>query len=337
MTDAATRRRRFRRDLAATVNGRARRAPALARDYATLPELASEAPREIRVAPYAGRDRWVTGMAEHLAANAGGDLLGAYVHGSLGSGDAVAYSDFDALVVLSDAAFASPRRLARAARMLNRARRFMVGLDPLQHHGWFVLSEADLRCWPEGYFPSVLFEHSRSLLPGRGERLVAASRTEPGEARSAFDALARSVSEPLEGGWRPAHQYALKALLSRFMLLPTLYVQARDGAGVWKADSFALAAADVDPEAWDAMDRASALRRAWTVDLTAVQRRALRLPSRLGDEVRKRWPVPIPDALAPHLDAELYAGMVRLAHALRRRLDDAPTAAAPARRPLQLS
>src|SRR5690606_11219768 len=150
----------------------------LVRAYRQLRDAAPEpaAPVTVDVAPDEGDNAHDRRLGAYLRRALGGDLArdlaGAYVHGSLGSYEEVPYSDLDALVILNDGAFRSPARLARTARALGRARAFMYAHDPLQHHGWFVLTEADLRSHCEAYFPAVLFRYAKSLLPGQGERLT---------------------------------------------------------------------------------------------------------------------------------------------------------------------
>ena len=95
--------------------------------------------KEIVITPYTGSNRYALGMKEYLAANLAGELFDVLVHGSLGTGEEIAYTDFDALVILKDQVFDSPGRLRNVAMKLSRARRFMYEFDPLQHHGWFVL------------------------------------------------------------------------------------------------------------------------------------------------------------------------------------------------------
>jgi hypothetical protein len=189
-------------------------------------------------------------------------LHSAYLHGSLGSDEAVAYSDLDALVILPDQVVRDPARLARAAAGLTGLRRVMQDYDPLQHHGWFVLTESDLQQHCQAYFPYQLFAHGRVLWPAAPMTLQLTLRDARSEYRAAFVGLARALQRQLSGPV-PPDLYRLKDLLSRLLMLPSLYLQARDGTAVYKKDSFALAAADFPPDLWAVMAEIEALRRDW--------------------------------------------------------------------------
>jgi len=111
----------------------------------------------IVIEPYKGKNPHVQQMINYLSEHLEEDLIGAYVHGSLGTYEEIAYSDFDALVILKNNVFESPSSLAKVAMKLNTARSIMFGFDPLQHHGWFVLTEVDLKYYCNAYFPADCF------------------------------------------------------------------------------------------------------------------------------------------------------------------------------------
>ena len=104
----------------------------------------------------------------------------------------------------------------------------------------------DLGYYCEAYFPVALFTHAKSLLEDRGRVLTLRRRAAGYELSAAFVRMADSIQNQLEKNRYPNNMYQLKSLLSRVMLLPALYVQARDGTGVWKADSFEMARKDFD-------------------------------------------------------------------------------------------
>lgn len=274
---------------------------------------------EFEIAPYEGSNPHARRMMAGLEPLAPW-LAGAYVHGSIGSGEERAYSDFDALVILRDAVFDSAATLARVAQELGRLRRHMFDYDPLQHHGWFVLLEGDLANYCQAWFPAALFPWCRSLLPGTGGRLRLRPRDSTAEYRAAFDGLAAATLRQIGAGPPLDDAYRLKGLLSQFMLLPSLYLQARDGTAVFKRESFALAARDFSPAAWAAMDRVSAVRAAWRCELPPVRRLLLtggvthrRLLTRL---VR----APVPAEVRARLTPDLWTDAAALIRAMQARI-----------------
>jgi predicted nucleotidyltransferase len=295
-------------------------APAVARHFAAfrdaLPADAGADAVLVPVQPYAGTHTGVRRMMQALAPLR--DILrGAYVHGSLATGEEMPYSDFDGLVIIRDAVVATPVRLARAGAVLNRLRLIMFDIDPLQHHGWFVLTESDLRFHCEAYFPVEIFRYTQSLIPGMGLELQLSPRDSRSEYRAVFDEGIRSVLRRSQRGGRPRNQFELKSLFSQIMLLPALYIQARHGRSVYKKDSFAEARRDFAPEAWAVMDEISAMRLAWQVDLSGPSAFALRRLLGVRRAATRWLAPPIPPALVARLTPDFWARVARLATGMR--------------------
>jgi hypothetical protein len=281
---------------------------------------------EFDIPPYEGSNPHARRMMAGLAPLAPW-LAGACVHGSIGSGEEIAYSDFDALVILRDSAFDSPATLASVGLQLGRLRRHMFDYDPLQHHGWFVLLERDLANYCHAWFPTALFPWCRSLLPGTGSRLRVRPRDSTAEYRAAFDRLADATLRQIGHGPPLGDAYRLKGLLSQFMLLPSLYLQARDGTAVFKRESFALAARDFSPTAWSAMERVSAVRAAWRCELSAARRLLLTRCVTHRRLVTRFVRVPVPGEVRERLTADLWNDAAALIRAMQARV----TAGLPAR------
>lgn len=286
-------------------------------EVAALPARPS---KTVEVATYEGHNPHVFRMTDYLAKHLWDDLLEAYVHGSLGTHEAVPYSDFDALVILKNEVFSSPRRLARAARKLDKARSFMLQFDPLQHHGWFVLAEAQLSAYPEFYFPSALFGYAKALLPERGRALTLCPVDRPALQERQFLNLSGSVIGKIERGNLPRDLYELKFLLSQFMLLPAMYVQSRDSRGVYKKYSFDLARRDFPEEDWRVMDEVSTIREYWEPTLTRAQRWLLTRRNKSFRQVTRRFAPAIPKPLQRVLTESFYRRMQKLALLMQQEL-----------------
>lgn len=267
---------------------------------------------QIQVGPYEGQNEHVCRMMSFLSEHLKDDLIGAYVHGSLGTDEVVAYSDFDALAILKDEAFESPERLARAIRKLNHARKIMLDFDLLQHHGWFVLTELDLKFYCNAYFPIELFKYAKSLFNDKGLEFEISLRESSFETRRAFEKMADAIIKKIENRQYPANMYQLKGLLSQFMLLPALYVQAKDGGGVFKRESFDMARVDFDFTDWVIMDEVSEIRAGWSYEISTLKRRLMGHPHVLSRYFVKRFAPAIPEKIRPVLTAEFYARMEKL-------------------------
>ena len=203
---------------------------------------AGEEQQSFSISSYNGENSFVREMELQLRQQLNDDLL-------------------DAMVLLKDEVFENQHRLVRVAKTLHDLRRIMYKMDPLQHHGWFVLTESGLRNFPVLYFPPALFAHSKSLLHERGSNL-AIRYSGHHDFRKPLVRLCRSLEQKLSSPL-PADLYAIKNLLSEFMLLPALYVQARDRKGMYKKFSFDAARPDFAPASWQAMDVVSSIRSDW--------------------------------------------------------------------------
>ncbi|MEW6330037.1 MAG: hypothetical protein AB1560_01115 [Pseudomonadota bacterium] len=277
----------------------------------------------VDIDPYSGANPYVQRMMEYLAGRLAGELYGAYVHGSLGTQEEVNYSDFDALVILRNEVFESRKRLIRVATALREATRIMFEFDPLQHHGWFVTTQADLSFYSDAWLPVEALRRAKSLLPEARSEIVFCVRDSASEARDAFARTARSVAAKLTEHRPPSNAYELKSLLSEFLLLPALYLQALEGRGVFKGDSFDMARQHFTNEEWRIMDEVSDIRRHWSYELSGVRRRALCAPHALRKYVARHGGPRLPAPIARRLDRRFYRDMAALVERMRGRFIEA--------------
>lgn len=158
------------------------------------------------------------------------DLL---VLGSQARGTATGCSDVDALLVLDERAADDARALARLRPHVLAAQRAVLAYQPLQHHGFLVVSERLLaKAATATGLPAETLVETRSLL-GRPVRacLGALDRT---HARVRLRELATAVCA--KHSW-PRHTWDVHVLVSQFALVPALYLQA-EGEDVPKWRSF---------------------------------------------------------------------------------------------------
>lgn len=277
------------------------------------------AERSLRIEPYRGDNAAVLRMKVYLQTHLADDLAGAYILGSLGTGEEIAYSDFDALAIIRNEVFDDAQRLSRVGHMLSRARRIMFEHDPLQHHGWFVITEAELEHYPEDYLPLEVLAYGKALVPNEAHSLRI-RELPPLSGTVSFLRLAAAVQRRTEPRGRPRNLYQLKGFLSQVMLLPARYVQARDGRGVFKKWSFDFAKSDFTADDWRVMETVSRLRMEWLQPVSGLRRRLL-VSCRPG--IRKvviRFAPEIPSAWARSLSPAFYADVARLVTLMKGRV-----------------
>ncbi len=193
----------------------------------------------------------------------------ACVHGSLASNDTIAYSDFDAFVVVSNAALQSVESAALVAAVLQRSLKHMYRFDPLQHHGWLVLTEFDLENYCDAYLPVCELSAAKSILPGCDGLLRIRSRDSRREQFTAANSLLDSV-EHANVDAVSSNLYALKSYMSRIMLLPAMYLQAIGEGSVSKSKSFGLLGEHINDCDFHALNRVSEARRGWDQELGSL-------------------------------------------------------------------
>jgi hypothetical protein len=222
---------------------------------AESPELEAPAPQPVLDCPLP----WaVRRLAGEMRGNRGLQLL---LHGSLATCDATAYSDVDTLLIVSHDWLESGERVSELRRIVSRAQRWLYRFDPLQHHGFMLVTELDLGRYARWYFPLELLSYAYSL----GDVQPIRYRVRASAEDRTW--LLRRVCERIERLERgeipaPATRYALKLVLSEMMLLPTYYLQAT-GRVMYKRESFAAVRGDFSPEARAAIDALTAWRRDW--------------------------------------------------------------------------
>lgn len=275
----------------------------------------------VEIESYKGRNRHVIQMSEFLKENLKKDLVGAYLHGSLASYEEIPYSDFDALVILKDELFESPQRLTNTAKKLNQARAIMLDFDPLQHHGWFVLTEADLTYYCNAYFPVELLYHSKSFFDDKGRELEISLRESDFEVYEAFEKISDDIINKTANRQYPKNIYQLKNLLSGFMLLPALYIQARDGKAAYKKDSFDMAKADFLPEDWEIMNIVSKIRADWNYKISTLKKRLMSHPHIISRYYIKKFGLRIPDEIGCSLTDEFYSRINKLTSLMKKELN----------------
>jgi hypothetical protein len=228
---------------------------------------------EVQISRYEGMNPNVLGMMRALQSRNAVGIHSVILQGSLATDEEIAYSDFDALVVLRDSVFADARSLLSVIDELQLLSRYLTLQDPLQHHGWFVTTEKLLQNHFDDFFPVEIFKHSRLLYPDNPTLGLKLKVTrEPNAYSHQLASTIRAIEKELDSGQYVKNLYELKSTLSKFMLLPALYVQLRDGKGVYKKDSFEAARRDFSASEWKIMGEISDIRSAWKQDLSAPRR-----------------------------------------------------------------
>jgi hypothetical protein len=192
----------------------------------------------------------------------------------------------------------------------------MYKFDPLQHHGWFAVAEQDLSCFPEEVLPLASLADA-SVLSGKHSFSLLLPDTDPGLFRERTLKHIARMEDLLHPRLRPKNLFRLKSLLSEFMMLPVLLLQAKEGKGCSKRESFTAAAGLFGSDTWSVMEEVSAIRREWKYVPGPFAGMVLKRPGYFFRKLRRRIPVPIPRTLKKKLSDDFYRRMAVFASECR--------------------
>lgn len=224
-----------------------------------------KAPRQqVTLKSYTGNNAQVIELKKYLNTYLLNDLHAALVHGSLATNDEVAYSDFDALLIVKDEVLQDEVRLRKVAKRLCRAQYILRKQDALQHHGWMLLGAFELLNYDPNFLPVETLSCARSILGDAPAHLEIALSNKVG-SKEFVAHLCGSIASKLKHPRLYKSAYFLKALLSELMLVPAAVYQTKFGVGLYKKDSFELMKPHFSSMEWSAVETATEIRRIWPV------------------------------------------------------------------------
>lgn len=191
------------------------------------------------------------------------EIFGFYIHGSISTEDYIEnYSDLDTLVIIRKEVFNNNEWLKDLRKRLMKSTAFLYLLDPLQHHGHFVVTEYDMMSYYQFIFPLKLFEYSTGLTDFHNilefdvvDSIVGLG----GLIEDKLDAYRHRYPFMIKRNL--FNSYQAKNAVQNILALPFLYAEMRDHVYYYKKDSFDLVKNDFLPEQWDLIERASRVRQ----------------------------------------------------------------------------
>jgi len=216
-----------------------------------------------------------------------------------------AYADVDLAVLIDRRAAADPSALERLVHVFERVRPLLCQIDPLQHHGPYILFESDADCYLESLLPAATLRRATTL----GAPALELALTPVEDRLFSLLALLGAMRGALDLAARPARlgdRFSAKYLCSLVLLLPALACACL-GKPTEKSLSFAQIKTELGPREIETLEGFERLRREWRWTL-APPRVLLTVAGRRAHFVARnvnRWP-------APTLARWLAAGTPRL-------------------------
>ncbi|MFM9057250.1 MAG: hypothetical protein ACKOQY_11310 [Bacteroidota bacterium] len=186
-------------------------------------------------------------------------LIGCAVFGSFADGSTTRYSDLDGIILIDLKRIDRKKNSLRSLRnIISKTESQLLAIDALQHHGWHIVFTDDVDGNPH-VIPTATLGICFSLttpfeLPLYNNTLD----------RSAVLMYCQRLNYAIERVNEACSLYSFKSILSRFMLLPALYLQATTGKQITKKESFETLRALMPGLNYSAMDMASAWRLNWS-------------------------------------------------------------------------
>lgn len=192
-------------------------------------------------------------------------------HGSVGNNDVIPYSDFDGLLIVKDQYLKSKR----LEKFKEESMKLILEFDPLQHHGWFQISELQLSDYPQNYLPHEVLEGSKIIFPKVKELKLTINYNEQEinykrGLKQLIENIERQYSN--QGSLKNERVYNIKSFLSKIMLLPSMYYAAKNNDGIFKGNSFEVVRNNFSTEEWECIDISSNIRANWNFKMNFLQK-----------------------------------------------------------------
>ena len=185
------------------------------------------------------------------------------------------YADVDLVCVLDRDILGDPAALEMFIVACRSSVSSILQVDPLQHHGPFVLLPMDMECFRTSGLPPVSLERATTL-HGQSHAMQIRKLEDPQVAWHALQSMRMASTRLLEAHRKKLDRYTMKYVVSMALLAPSVCCNLL-GEAVDKAESF---------NRFIALVSQSQPRRARAVDRTLA---------RLGELRREwRWSLPLP-------------------------------------------
>ncbi|UCE75380.1 MAG: nucleotidyltransferase domain-containing protein [Methanomassiliicoccales archaeon] len=188
----------------------------------------------------------------------------AILHGSYATEDFIRdYSDLDIIIILKSDCFKDLYTLKKISNQIRNLSYEVYRVDPLQHHGFGIFTDADLGYYPEFFCPLILFEYGKNMLYDTDNITVYKRDDEIDRIRMLLIDV-RRLQYRVQYSKYPTSGYRWKQHLSNMMLLPTYFLQAK-GVHMYKKYTFFKVKNEYSNFNWKCIDMASKYRKNWKV------------------------------------------------------------------------
>ncbi len=187
---------------------------------------------------YEGNNSVVKLIQKQLSKSSLTSLKAALVHGSIGDGNEIKYSDFDGILIVDANEIKNVEHLLELHQLIKKTELLFFEQDALQHHGWALFLVNDLLNFKEHLFPLDLIQNGKTIFVSDGFTIEAKITSEKEQYKIILNNLCSSIVHKASHLSTLKNQYIFKNLLSEIMLLPAAFLQAKYYKTISKKESF---------------------------------------------------------------------------------------------------
>ena len=183
------------------------------------------------------------------------------IHGSMSTLDFTPFSDVDTQLFLTDEVFFSRESLKNTAAIISKQTAYLKVFDPLQHHGFFISTDLDRAAYPQAYLPFATMENGVAIFGNQEQKFI--ERSSDFENKSAVWNLCHFFRASFLNETVPETPFDMKRYISRFAMLPVLYLELFENQYPYKRDSFEIAPQYIEQNLWSVYETVRMARKNW--------------------------------------------------------------------------
>lgn len=192
-------------------------------------------------------------------------FLNIYVHGSWADETKTPFSDLDDLVIIHNEKVKSKLDATRAERWLNNVDMLFCRIDPLQHHGHWIVYADKLEDLDESVIPLSVIDNSMLIQgPEKVNYVANLDKTKAGLKNNitvTCDNITRWMKKYTA---KQINSYEMKALIGSFLLLPA-YLFQHNGKEISKREAIERKNEIFSMESCLLLDKCSKIRDEWGI------------------------------------------------------------------------
>lgn len=186
-----------------------------------------------------------------------------YIHGSWADNTKTSFSDFDDLIIVHDGDFSTTSERKELDKWLNKVDMRFCRMDPLQHHGHWIIWESELNNYDESYMPMSVLANGL-VLQGRHRIFYSVDTllSRHGLLRNIDFTLRNIEVLMLRYFDNKINAYDLKCLIGSILLMPA-YLYQSQGVDLSKREAIESSNVIFSTDAFEVIRKASYMRSNW--------------------------------------------------------------------------